>query len=107
MRACWPGRDENIFGISARQDRLRAARPAQPAKIVHPAEFVDDDDTTVQLLADAEEGLPDGGEVTFPEGAVHGGPMESEDCYPAFPDGMPVEGEDVCEPMVWAPLRWG
>lgn len=75
-----------------------AARPPKRAKVVHPAEFVDDDDATVQLLAGAEEMLPDGGEIAAipPSGdTVQHAPMEGESSYPASPDAMPMEGGQI------------
>jgi hypothetical protein len=82
------------------------ARPAKRGKVVRPAEFVDDDDATVQLLADAEEMLPDGGEISTPPSsgdAMQAGPTDAESSYPTSPDGMPMEGGQ----MYGEPLEMG
>ncbi len=63
--------------------------------MIRPAEFVDDDDATVQLLAVTEEELPDGNEVKSPappSEAVETLPMETKGCGPEYPEGMTLSG---------------
>lgn len=87
-------------------------------KVVRPAEFLDDDDASVQLLADTEEQLPDGGEVPSaapsrksPTDMIEAAPIQSDGCGPGFPegmtpDGMTSEGTSMgCDPLYGEPIQ--
>jgi hypothetical protein len=70
------------------------SRPVQRTKTIRPAEHVDDDDGSVQLLADTEEALPDGGDTNSsaaPGEVVELSPADGASSNPAFPSGAPMD----------------
>ena len=82
------------------------ARPAKPVKTVHAADFVDDDDATVQLLADAEETLPDG-KGAPPGDAAQMESMDASGCARRSRRGCRWKAAKcTASPSTWAPLRW-
>jgi hypothetical protein len=78
-----------------------AARSATLTRSIHTAEFVDNDDASVQLLADAEEILPSPGAETKPSSTaddhVQAAPVDGNVSYSMAPDG--TSGEISTEEM--------
>ena len=86
------------------------AAPMKQAADIRPAEYVDHDDASVQLLADAEEMLPDGGATAVPpavNAAIEMGPMDAESSYPTYSEGMSMEGPQcTASRWKWAVAKW-
>lgn len=95
--------------MSGRRSALASGVPKQ-GRIIRPARFVDNDDSTVQLLPDGEE-MPDGNKTgTPPQVVKDSAPVETIEPaveYPTFPDeispGMEGMGPMSREPGYYDP----